>query len=165
MADNSVEGLKARYGDRWRWLAVATVMIGYRTQRHRSQRGVARYHGGVRHSPGPGSLAGNGLYRRHDHHHAGLLLAAGSLRGSQDPCRSHVSLYPDFPCRGFCRDAGAAYRRPDRPGCHGRPDAAHGHVSGVPDFPPRSPRPGHGYLRYGGDSGPGPRSGAGRLSG
>ncbi|MGB1479533.1 MAG: DHA2 family efflux MFS transporter permease subunit [Marinobacter salsuginis] len=28
MADNSVEGLKARYGDRWRWLAVATVMIG-----------------------------------------------------------------------------------------------------------------------------------------
>jgi len=28
LADNSVEGLKARYGDRWRWLAVATVMIG-----------------------------------------------------------------------------------------------------------------------------------------
>lgn len=28
MADNLVEGLKARYGDRWRWLAVATVMIG-----------------------------------------------------------------------------------------------------------------------------------------
>ncbi|WP_305965431.1 DHA2 family efflux MFS transporter permease subunit [Marinobacter salsuginis] len=28
MADNSVEGLKARYGDSWRWLAVATVMIG-----------------------------------------------------------------------------------------------------------------------------------------
>lgn len=28
MADNSVDGLKARYGDRWRWLAVATVMIG-----------------------------------------------------------------------------------------------------------------------------------------
>ncbi|MHA7924029.1 MAG: MDR family MFS transporter [Marinobacter sp.] len=28
MADNSVEGLKARYGDRWRWLAVVTVMTG-----------------------------------------------------------------------------------------------------------------------------------------
>lgn len=28
MSDNSVEGLKARYGDRWRWLAVATVMLG-----------------------------------------------------------------------------------------------------------------------------------------
>jgi EmrB/QacA subfamily drug resistance transporter len=28
LADNSVEGLKARYGERWRWLAVATVMIG-----------------------------------------------------------------------------------------------------------------------------------------
>lgn len=28
MADNSVKGLKARYGERWRWLAVATVMIG-----------------------------------------------------------------------------------------------------------------------------------------
>jgi len=28
LADNSVEGLKARYGDRWRWLAVVTVMTG-----------------------------------------------------------------------------------------------------------------------------------------
>ncbi len=28
MADNTVEGLKARYGERWRWLAVATVMLG-----------------------------------------------------------------------------------------------------------------------------------------
>jgi len=28
LSDNSVEGLKARYGDRWRWLAVATVMLG-----------------------------------------------------------------------------------------------------------------------------------------
>ncbi|KEF29875.1 MAG: DHA2 family efflux MFS transporter permease subunit [Gammaproteobacteria bacterium] len=28
MADNSVEGLKARYGERWRWLAVITVMLG-----------------------------------------------------------------------------------------------------------------------------------------
>ena len=28
MADNSVEGLRARYGDRWRWLAVMTVMTG-----------------------------------------------------------------------------------------------------------------------------------------
>ncbi|MEC7377189.1 MAG: DHA2 family efflux MFS transporter permease subunit [Pseudomonadota bacterium] len=28
MADNSVEGLKARYGERWRWLAVITVMTG-----------------------------------------------------------------------------------------------------------------------------------------
>lgn len=28
MADNSVEGLKARYGDRWRWLAVITVVMG-----------------------------------------------------------------------------------------------------------------------------------------
>jgi MFS transporter, DHA2 family, multidrug resistance protein len=26
--DNSVEGLRARYGERWRWLAVATVMLG-----------------------------------------------------------------------------------------------------------------------------------------
>ncbi len=28
MADNSIAGLKQRYGDRWRWLAVATVMAG-----------------------------------------------------------------------------------------------------------------------------------------
>lgn len=28
MSDNSVEGLRARYGERWRWLAVATVMLG-----------------------------------------------------------------------------------------------------------------------------------------
>src|SRR5690554_8036769 len=28
LADNSVEGLKARYGDRWRWLAVITVVMG-----------------------------------------------------------------------------------------------------------------------------------------
>jgi EmrB/QacA subfamily drug resistance transporter len=28
LADNTVEGLKARYGERWRWLAVATVMLG-----------------------------------------------------------------------------------------------------------------------------------------
>ncbi|WP_303290010.1 DHA2 family efflux MFS transporter permease subunit [Marinobacter sp. SS5-14b] len=28
MPDNSVEGLKARYGDRWRWLAVLTVVLG-----------------------------------------------------------------------------------------------------------------------------------------
>lgn len=28
MSDNTVEGLKARYGNRWRWLAVATVMLG-----------------------------------------------------------------------------------------------------------------------------------------
>ncbi|MFN2362425.1 MAG: MDR family MFS transporter [Marinobacter sp.] len=28
MSDNTVEGLKARYGERWRWLAVATVMLG-----------------------------------------------------------------------------------------------------------------------------------------
>ncbi|WP_372965794.1 DHA2 family efflux MFS transporter permease subunit [Marinobacter sp.] len=28
MPDNSVEGLKARYGDRWRWLAVVTVVVG-----------------------------------------------------------------------------------------------------------------------------------------
>lgn len=28
MADNSVAGLQQRYGDRWRWLAVATVMAG-----------------------------------------------------------------------------------------------------------------------------------------
>ncbi|QSP95658.1 DHA2 family efflux MFS transporter permease subunit [Marinobacter salinisoli] len=28
MSDNTVEGLKARYGARWRWLAVATVMLG-----------------------------------------------------------------------------------------------------------------------------------------
>ncbi|KAA1174236.1 multidrug efflux MFS transporter [Marinobacter salinexigens] len=28
MADNSVEGLSARYGERWRWLAVTTVMLG-----------------------------------------------------------------------------------------------------------------------------------------
>ncbi len=28
MADNSVEGLRARYGERWRWLAVITVMTG-----------------------------------------------------------------------------------------------------------------------------------------
>lgn len=26
--DNTVEGLRARYGERWRWLAVATVMLG-----------------------------------------------------------------------------------------------------------------------------------------
>jgi len=26
--DNSVEGLRARYGERWRWLAVVTVMLG-----------------------------------------------------------------------------------------------------------------------------------------
>lgn len=28
LSDNTVEGLKARYGERWRWLAVATVMLG-----------------------------------------------------------------------------------------------------------------------------------------
>ena len=28
MSDNTVEGLKARYGEHWRWLAVATVMLG-----------------------------------------------------------------------------------------------------------------------------------------
>ncbi|MCR8914147.1 multidrug efflux MFS transporter [Marinobacter panjinensis] len=28
MSDNSVEGLKARYGERWRWLALATVVLG-----------------------------------------------------------------------------------------------------------------------------------------
>ena len=28
MSDNTVEGLRARYGERWRWLAVATVMLG-----------------------------------------------------------------------------------------------------------------------------------------
>ncbi|HET8850180.1 MAG TPA: MDR family MFS transporter [Marinobacter sp.] len=28
MADNSVEGLRARYGERWRWLAVMTVVLG-----------------------------------------------------------------------------------------------------------------------------------------
>ncbi|MDL0432721.1 MDR family MFS transporter [Marinobacter sp. TBZ242] len=28
MSDNTVAGLKARYGERWRWLAVATVMLG-----------------------------------------------------------------------------------------------------------------------------------------
>lgn len=28
MADNSVEGLKARYGNHWRWLALATVVTG-----------------------------------------------------------------------------------------------------------------------------------------
>ncbi len=28
MSGNTVEGLKARYGERWRWLAVATVMLG-----------------------------------------------------------------------------------------------------------------------------------------
>ncbi|CCG93607.1 MULTISPECIES: DHA2 family efflux MFS transporter permease subunit [Marinobacter] len=28
MADQSVEGLRARYGDRWRWLAVLTVVLG-----------------------------------------------------------------------------------------------------------------------------------------
>lgn len=28
MIDNSVEGLTARYGERWRWLAVATVVLG-----------------------------------------------------------------------------------------------------------------------------------------
>ncbi|WP_113862727.1 MDR family MFS transporter [Marinobacter pelagius] len=28
MADNTVDGLRARYGDRWRWLAVCTVMLG-----------------------------------------------------------------------------------------------------------------------------------------
>src|SRR5690554_2376974 len=28
LADKSVEGLKARYGDRWRWLAVITVVMG-----------------------------------------------------------------------------------------------------------------------------------------
>jgi EmrB/QacA subfamily drug resistance transporter len=27
-SDNTVEGLRARYGERWRWLAVATVMLG-----------------------------------------------------------------------------------------------------------------------------------------
>ncbi len=28
MSDNTVEGLRARYGERWRWLAAATVMLG-----------------------------------------------------------------------------------------------------------------------------------------
>lgn len=28
LSDNSVEGLKARYGERWRWLALATVVLG-----------------------------------------------------------------------------------------------------------------------------------------
>lgn len=28
LSDNTVEGLRARYGERWRWLAVATVMLG-----------------------------------------------------------------------------------------------------------------------------------------
>ncbi|MGB1949608.1 MAG: DHA2 family efflux MFS transporter permease subunit [Marinobacter sp.] len=28
MSDNTVEGLRARYGERWRWLAVFTVMLG-----------------------------------------------------------------------------------------------------------------------------------------
>ncbi|MBN7769848.1 multidrug efflux MFS transporter [Marinobacter daepoensis] len=28
MTDQSVEGLRARYGDRWRWLAVVTVVLG-----------------------------------------------------------------------------------------------------------------------------------------
>ncbi|PXX92579.1 MFS transporter [Marinobacter vulgaris] len=28
MSDNTVEGLKARYGERWRWLALATVVLG-----------------------------------------------------------------------------------------------------------------------------------------
>ncbi|MBW0148207.1 MDR family MFS transporter [Marinobacter arenosus] len=28
MSDNTVDGLRARYGERWRWLAVATVMLG-----------------------------------------------------------------------------------------------------------------------------------------
>ncbi|WP_273429318.1 DHA2 family efflux MFS transporter permease subunit [Marinobacter sp.] len=28
MSDNTVEGLRTRYGERWRWLAVATVMLG-----------------------------------------------------------------------------------------------------------------------------------------
>ncbi|HET8799840.1 MAG TPA: DHA2 family efflux MFS transporter permease subunit [Marinobacter sp.] len=28
MSDNTVEGLKARYGEHWRWLAVTTVMLG-----------------------------------------------------------------------------------------------------------------------------------------
>lgn len=28
MADNTVAGLEARYGERWRWLAVATVVLG-----------------------------------------------------------------------------------------------------------------------------------------
>ncbi|MDX1817170.1 MAG: MDR family MFS transporter [Marinobacter sp.] len=28
MSDNTVEGLRARYGERWRWLAVITVMLG-----------------------------------------------------------------------------------------------------------------------------------------
>ncbi|MBD3640108.1 MAG: DHA2 family efflux MFS transporter permease subunit [Marinobacter sp.] len=28
MTDNTVDGLRARYGDRWRWLAVCTVMLG-----------------------------------------------------------------------------------------------------------------------------------------
>lgn len=28
MSDQSVEGLRARYGDRWRWLAVVTVVLG-----------------------------------------------------------------------------------------------------------------------------------------
>ncbi|MDK8462375.1 MDR family MFS transporter [Marinobacter sp. SS13-12] len=28
MSDNSVAGLKARYGERWRWLALATVVLG-----------------------------------------------------------------------------------------------------------------------------------------
>jgi DHA2 family multidrug resistance protein len=28
LSDNTVEGLRTRYGERWRWLAVATVMLG-----------------------------------------------------------------------------------------------------------------------------------------
>ncbi len=35
MADNSVAGLQQRYGEHWRWLAVATVMAGVATARRR----------------------------------------------------------------------------------------------------------------------------------